>query len=146
MISIRIWNVETDSSTKAVEFLKDEFLRSQKLGYLAIRSAGRSALRKCHRKGVPVNESLREAIQHYLKQDDFIVFVTNDANPKLNNQRLVDALKHVVKDNNFADKIYFAQDIQDSQSSVNAEWQVSFRIFAQKLKVIRNNFEKTGIK
>ena len=142
MISIRVWNVESDSDPKAIRFLEDEFLKSKQLGHLAIRTAGRSALRKCHKKGAPVNESLREAIQHYLKQDDYIVFVTNDANPKLNNQKLVDALKHVVKENNFADKIYFAQDIQDSESSVNAEWQGLVSDFRAKVESDQKQFRK----
>jgi hypothetical protein len=123
MISIRVWNVESDRDAKVVKFLEDEFFKSRQLGHLAIRSAGRSALRKCHRKGAPVNDSLKKAIQHYLNQDDYIIFVTDAANLKLNNQRLVNELKHVVKDNDFAGKIYFTQDIQDSESSVNTEWQ-----------------------
>ena len=123
MISIRVWNVESDRDAKVVKFLEDEFFKSRQLGHLAIRSAGRSALRKCHRKGAPVNDSLKKAIQHYLNQDDYIVFVTDAANLKLNNQKLVNELKHIVKDNDFAGKTYFTQDIQDSESSVNTEWQ-----------------------
>ena len=121
MISVRVWNVGSDSSTKAVEFLEDEFLRSRQLGHLAIRSVGRSAFRKCHRMGAPVNDSLRKAIQHYLNQDDYIVFVTDVANSKLKNQKLVEHIRHVVKGSDFADKIYFAPDIQNSESSVNAD-------------------------
>ena len=53
MISIRVLNVESNSVPKAVDFLQDAFLRQQQLEYLAIRSAGRSAFRKGHRKGTP---------------------------------------------------------------------------------------------
>lgn len=142
MISIRVWNVESDHSTEAAIFLKDEFLRSQKLGHLAIRSAGRSALRKCHRKGAPLDDSLKKAIQHYLSQDDYIVFITDAANTKLNNQKLLDALKYVVKEYNFADKIYFAQDIQDSEASVNTKWQGLVSDFHAKVDTDREHFQK----
>ena len=142
MISIRIWNVESDSGTKAVEFLEDEFFKSRQLGHLAIRSAGRSALRKCHRMGDPVNDSLRKAIQHYLNLDDYIVFVTDTVNTKLSNQKLLDALKHVVKEYDFADKIYFAPDIQDSVSSVNTEWNGLASDFRSKVDTDREQFQK----
>ncbi len=142
MISIRVWNVASDRVTKAVEFLEDEFLGSQKLGHLAIRTAGRSALRKCHRKGAPVNDSLRKAIQHYLKQDDCIVFVTDVANSKLNTQRLLDELEHVVKDSNFADKIFFAPDIQDSELPVHTAWQGFISDFRAKVESDREQIQK----
>jgi len=89
-----------------------------------------------------VDESLKKAIQHYLKQDDYIVFVTDVANTKLNNQKLLDALKYVVKEYNFADKIYFAQDIQDSESSVNAEWQGLVSDFRAKVESEQKQFQK----
>lgn len=142
MISIRVWNVESDHSTEAVKFLEDEFLRSRQIGHLAIRSTGRSALRKCHRKGAPLDDSLKKAIQHYLNQDDYIVFITDAANPKAENQKLVDHIKNVVKDKDFTDKIYFAPDIQDSESSINAEWQGLVSDFRAKVESDRKQFRK----
>ncbi len=59
MISIRIWNLESDRDPKAVRFLENEFLRFRQLGDIAIRTAGRSTLRKCHRKGTLLEGSLR---------------------------------------------------------------------------------------
>lgn len=142
MISIRVWNVESDHDPNVIRFLEDEFLKSRQLRHLAIRSSGRSALRKCHRMGAPVNESLRKAIQHYLKQDDYIVFITDATNAKLNNQKLLYELEHVVKDNDFAGKIYFAPDIQDSETSVNAEWQGLVSDFRAKVDTDRERFRK----
>ncbi len=142
MMSVRVWNVESDSGTKAIRFLEDEFSKSKQLGYLAIRTAGRSALRKCHRKGAPLDDSLRKAIQHYLNQDDYIVFVTDAANPKVENQKLVEHIKDVVKNSDFADKIYFAPDIQDSASSVNTKWQNLASDFRAKVESGRKEFQK----
>lgn len=77
MLSVRVWNLQSDSKTTVVKFLQNEFLRFRQLEYFAIRAAGRSALRKCHKKGTPIRDSLRKAIQHYLKQDDYITFVVD---------------------------------------------------------------------
>ena len=89
MLSVRVWNLESDHDAKAVKFLEDEFVRFRQLGQLVIRKTGRSALRKCHRKGVPLKESLRKAIQHYLKQDDYIIFLIDAGNNDSRNQALL---------------------------------------------------------
>lgn len=142
MISMRVWNVESDSGTKAVDFLEDEFLRQRQLGHLVIQSAGRSAFRKCHRKGDPVNESLKKAIQHYLKQDDFIVFVTEVDNSKPQNQKLIEHIKDVVEDNDFTDKIYFLPDIQDCPSAVDTNWEDFVSAFRAEVDSNRKQFQK----
>ena len=77
MISVRVWNLESDRDAEAVRFLENTFLRFRQLEYLAIRTAGRSALRKCHRQGVPVSSNLRKILQYYLVQDDYIIFVVD---------------------------------------------------------------------
>ena len=66
MLNIRVWNLESDREAKVVRFLENTFLRFRQLEYLAIRTAGRNALRKCHRQGVPVSSSLQKTLQHYL--------------------------------------------------------------------------------
>ena len=75
MLSVRVWNLQSDCDAKAVRFLENEFLRFRQLEYLAIRTAGRSAFRKYHKKGTPVRDSLRKAIQYYLKQETTILFL-----------------------------------------------------------------------
>ena len=142
MVSIRVWNVESDSDTEVVEFLEDEFLRSRQLGHLTFRTAGRSALGKCHRMGDPVNDSLRKVIQHYLSQDDYIIFVPDAATLKSENQKLVEHIRHVVKDSDFADRIYFVPDIQDSEPAVNTAWQNLTSDFHAKLESDREQFRK----
>ena len=142
MISVRVWNVESDSGTKAVDFLEDEFLRSRKLGQLAIRSAGRSAFRKCHRKGTPINESLKKAIQHYLKQDDFIVFVTDVNNTKSENQILIEHIKIVVEESDFTDKIYFVPEIQNNESTADTTWQDFVSDFRDQVESDQKGFQK----
>lgn len=110
MIRIRVWNLESDQDANAVKYLKDGLQESTQRGQLAIQTTGRNAFHKCHKMGTPASESLKQAIQHFLKQDDCIVFVTDTAKPKSKNQKLLDEIKKVVSQNNFADRIYFAQE------------------------------------
>ena len=124
MISVRIWNLQSDSKAKAVTFLENEFLRLRQLGHLSIRPTGRNALRKCHRKGVPVSSSLRKIIQHYLKQDNYIIFVVDsDRQEQQVSKPLVDQLTQVVEDGDFSDKVFFLRDIQECESSIPIQWQ-----------------------
>ena len=124
MISVRVWNLQSDSEAKAVKFLKNEFLRLRQLGHLSIRPTGRNALRKCHRKGVLVSSSLRKTIQHYLKQDDYIIFVIDSGQQgQLEPESIVERVRRIVKDGDFSDKVFFVPDIQEDSDSISTQWQ-----------------------
>ena len=124
MISVRVWNLRSDRDAEAVRFLENTFLRFRHLAYLAIRTARRSALRKCHRKGVPVSRDLRKPLQYYLAQDDYIIFVVDpNGQQRRGSKLLVDQLRQIVKDGNFSDKVFFFPDLQEWNSSVPPQWQ-----------------------
>ena len=143
MISLRVWNLQSDRDPKAVKFLKSELLRYRQLEYLAIRTTGRSALRKCHRKGALLRESLRRAIQFYLAQDDYIIFLEDpDRQRDQKSSSLVDQLRCVVKDYNFSDKVFFAPDIQESESSVPQQWEDLISGFHIEVEEDRRRFKR----
>ena len=143
MLNIRVWNLQSDREAEAVRFLENTFLRFRQLEYLAIRTAGKSALRKCHRKGVPVNSSLRKTLQYYLAQDDYIIFVV-DPNDQLQqaSKSLVDQLRQIVKDLDFADKIFFLPDFQECGPSVPPQWQSMVSRFHTQVERDRRRFRE----
>ena len=143
MISVRVWNLESDHDPEAVKFLENEFVRFRQLEYMAIRTAGRNALRKCHRKGVPVSSSLRKAILHYLKQDDYIIFlIDTDQQRQQESKSLVKQLRYVVKDCNLSDKVFFAPDIQKSEFTTSAQWQSIVSRFRAEVESERKRFRE----
>ena len=143
MISIRVWNLESDRDARVVKFLEDEFLRFRQLEYLAVRTAGRSALRKCHRKGVPLTERLRKAIQHYLKQDNYIIFVIDsDQRGQLESKSLVEQIRRVVKDGDFSDKVFFVPDIQECDDAISTQWQRIVSRFRTEVESERKQFRE----
>ena len=93
-------------------------------------------------KGPLVNESLKKAIQLYLKQDDFIVFVTEVINVKSQNQSLIEHIKNVVEENHFTDRIYFLPDIQDGAAAVDTDWQDFVSAIHTEVDRSRKQFEK----
>ena len=124
MISVRVWHLESDRNARVVKFLENEFFKYRQLAYLAIRTTGRSALGKRHRKGATLKESLKKAIQHYLKQDNYIIFVTDpDQREQLDSKSLVEQIREDVKDGDFSDKIFFMPDIQESGDAISTGWQ-----------------------
>ena len=143
MLSVRVWNLQSDHDAKAVKFLENEFLRFRQLEYLAVRTTGRSALRRCHRKGTPITDSLRKAIQHYLKQDDYIIFVfDSDQRGQLESKSLVEQIRRVVKDEDFSDKVFFVPDIQECDDSVSTQWQSIVSRFRTEVESERKRFRE----
>ena len=148
MISVRVWNLESDRDARAVKFLENEFVRFRQLEYLAIRTAGRNALRKCHRQGVPVSSSLRKTIQYYLAQDDYIIFIVDlNRQQRRGSKLLVDQLREIVEDSDFADKVFFLPDLQECGSSVPTEWQSMVSHFRTEVeserKRLREEWDRT---
>ena len=124
MLSVRVWNLQSNCDAEAVKFLENEFFRFRQLGDIAIRTAGRSTLRKCHRKGVPISSSLRKAIENYFKQDDYIIFIVDfDQQGESESKLLLEQIRGVVTDADFSDKIFFMSDIQECNDVIPTEWQ-----------------------
>ena len=140
MLSVRVWNLESDRDAEAVRLLEHTFLRFRQLEYVAIRTIGRSALRKCYRKGTPITESLRKAIQHYLKQDDSIIFVIDADQQK--SSPLVDELGCVIKECDFSDRVFFAPDIQEGESATPMQWQSIILRFQTEVESDRKRFQE----
>ncbi|RKU26482.1 hypothetical protein C6499_13270 [Candidatus Poribacteria bacterium] len=143
MLSVRVWNLQSDGDAKAVGFLENEFFRFRQLGDIAIRTAGRSTLRKCHTKGIPISSSLRKAIENYFKQDDYIIFVTaTDQQHQQESNSLINQLRHVVKDCGFSDKVFFLPDIQECDDSISTQWQRIVSRFRTEVENERKRFRE----
>ena len=143
MLSVRVWNLLSDRDAKAVKFLENEFFRLRQLGDIAIQTAGRSTLRKCHTKGAPISSSLRKAIENYFKQDDYIIFVIDaDQQHQQESDSLINQLKHVVKDCGFSDKVFFVPDIQECDGSISTQWQRMVSHFRTEVESERKRFRE----
>ena len=143
MLSVRIWNLQSDSDANIVKFLEDEFLRYRQLEVLAIRTSGRGTLRRCHEKGTPLKGNLKRAIQHYLKQDDYIIFITDsDQCRQLESKSLVAQIRRVVKDGDFSDKVFFLSDIQETESALPMRWQHIVSRFRAEVESERKRFRE----
>ena len=143
MLSVRVWNLQSDCDAEAVRFLENEFIRFRQLGDIAIRTAGRSTFRKCHTKGTPISSSLRKAIENYFKQDDYIIFIVDfDQQGESVSKSLLDQIRSVVTDGDFSDKIFFIPDIQECRDSIPTQWQDIVSRFRTEVESGRKRFRE----
>ena len=143
MLSVRVWNLQSDCDAKAVKFLENEFFRFRQLGDIAIRTAGSRTLRKCHTKGTPISSRLRKAIENYFKQDDYIIFLIDaDQQHQQKSNSLINQLRHVVKDCSFSHKVFFVPDIQECDGSILTQWQNIVSRFRTEVENERKRFRE----
>lgn len=112
MPSIRIWTLESDNDAKAVECLANKLTKYMRLGQRRIYTAGR---RKPSIK-------LEEAIQNFLKRDDYLILIIDRDGPRAYHKRLQDPnslinqIKRIVRDRRFAGKVFLVEAIQELEA------------------------------
>ena len=110
MPSVRIWTLESDNDAKAVECLANKLVKHLHLTDLTIRSSGRKAVPKGNRNRTRSGDSLRKAVQYYLRQEDYVVFVYDNDSPMSRHQRqqepnsLINQVSQILKDQLFKER------------------------------------------
>ena len=119
MPTVRIWSLEPDYDAEAIQRLADELLTHLRIGNLSIQASDRTALPKHTRNGEHSSDTLRKALQNYLKQDDCVIFVTDQERPMSIYQRwqkpnsLINQIEQIVTDSKFAGKVFLARAVHD---------------------------------
>ena len=117
MSTIRIWAVNSDHDAKSVKRLAEKFLTDSQPGHLSIQTADKKAF--LVRKGKSLSDALRKATQHYLKQDECVIFVADSSSPMPTHQQpqesdsLIYHIEQVVHDDIFDGKVVLAQGAQE---------------------------------
>ena len=75
MTSVRIWSLEPDYDAEAIKRLADKLVSPSQLGNLSIEASDRNVLSIHKSNGGPSSNTLRKAVQHYLKQDAWCHFL-----------------------------------------------------------------------
>ncbi len=117
MSSVRIWAVKSDHDYKMVKRLAEKLLTDSRLGNLSIRTADKKAF--LNRNGKSLSDTLKKATQHYLEQDDRIIFVADLGPPMPIHQQqqesdsLIHHVEQIVDDDTFAGRVFLAQGVQE---------------------------------
>lgn len=144
MPNIRIWTLESENDAKAVECLANKLVTHLQLGNISIQR-GPKAVPKRNRRGASSSDTLRMAVQNYLKQDDCVIFVIDSDGPMSSHQRkqeknsLINQITDVVRDRRFTGKVFLAQAVQELEAWLLIDCLGIFCYFASKVAQYREN-------
>ncbi len=131
MTNIRIWTVESNYDAKVLKSLGNRLATDLKLGNLSIQTAGSKAFPMPNVSVESLNGNLKKAVRHYLKQDDYVIFIANSQESVPNGTQLqksgalVKQIKQIVADPSFAGKVFFALGVPELEARL---WQVHLGI------------------
>lgn len=118
MSTVRIWDLNLDYDAISVKRMTEKLSPDlQPVGPQSIRTAQKKGF--LIRKGRSLNNTLRKAIQLYLQQDDYVIFVADPNSPPQTHQQprvpdsLIGHVEQVVKDNIFDGKVFLARSVQE---------------------------------
>lgn len=144
MPNIRIWTLESDIDAKAVECLANKLVTHLQLGNISIQR-GPKAVPKRNQRGASLSDTLRMAVQNYLKQDACVIFVIDSDGLKASHQRkreqnsLINQITRVVEDRRFTGKVFLAQAVQELEAWLLIDCLGIFCYFASKVARYRKN-------
>ena len=122
MTTVRIWSLEPDYDAEAIERLADKLVTPSQLGNLSIRASDRNALRIHKSNGAPSSDTLRKALQHYLKQDACVILFTDQDSPTSIHQRwektdsLIKQIEQISDDSSFDEKVFFTRTVHELEA------------------------------
>jgi hypothetical protein len=102
-----------------VKRLADKLVSDSRLGNLSIRTADQKRFLKRNGKDDALSDTLKKATQHYLDQDDCVIFVADLGAPMPTHQQpheldsLSDHIEQIVDDDRFAGRVFLAQGVQE---------------------------------
>ncbi len=110
MPSIRIWTLESDNDAKVVRCLANKLVNFMQLTPIPIYTAGGP------------QPQLKNVIQNYLKQDDYVIIVIDSDGRMTRNERLKQANSNINKclqivgDPCFVDRVFLVEAVQELEA------------------------------
>ena len=145
MPTIRIWALESDNDAKAVRCLANKLVEHLQLGGVSIQTVdGQRFLRRSTSSSSSGNR-LRSAVQNFIAQGEYIIFVIDNDSPMSLHQRrqepnsLINQVQRILQDRRFSDKVFFTPAIQELEVWLLIDCLGIFCYFATRRAQYRNN-------
>ena len=145
MPTIRIWALESDNDAKVVRCLANKLVEHLQLGGVSIQTVeGQRFLRRSTSSSSSGNR-LRSAVQNFIAQGEYIIFVIDNDSPMSLHQRrqepnsLINQVQRIVQDRRFSDKVFFIPAIQELEAWLLIDCLGIFCYFASQRAQYRNN-------
>ena len=119
MPTVRIWTLEPDHDTEAIERLANKLVADLQVGNLSVQTADKKALLKYAKENDSLSDTLTIAAQHCLQKDNCVIFIVDPSPPIPIHQRqeksdsLIYHVEQIVDDDRFAGRVFLAQGVQE---------------------------------
>ena len=122
MPTIRIWALESDNDAKAVRYLASELVRHLQLGRVSIQTV--EGQRFLKNRGIPgsVDDKLKKAIQNFVNQDEYVIFVIDTDSPMSLHQRrqepnsYINQIERIIRDRSFNGRVFFTPAVHELEA------------------------------
>ncbi len=122
MPTIRIWALESDNDAKAVRCLANKLRTHLHLEHVSIQTIESQRFLKNRRIQGTLGDKLRKAVQNFVNQGEYVIFVIDSDSPMSLHQRrqepnsLINQIERIVQDNSFAGKVFFTPAVQELEA------------------------------
>lgn len=145
MPTIRIWALESDNDAKAVRCLAHKLVEHLQLGRVSIQTV--EGQRFLKNRGIPgsVDDKLKKAVQNFVNQDEYVIFVIDTDSPMSLDQRrqepnsYINQIERIVGDQDFAGKVFFTPAVHELEAWLLIDCLGIFCYFASRYAQYRNN-------
>ena len=145
MPTIRIWALESDNDAKAVRCLANKLVTYLQLGRVSIQTVEGKIFLKNRRIRGSLGDKLRNAVQNFVSQNEYVIFVIDSDSPMSLHQRrqepnsYINQIERIVADRSFAGRVFFAPAIQELEAWLLIDCLGIFCYFANRRAQYRDN-------
>ena len=145
MPTVRIWTLESDNDAKAVRCLASKLVPHLQLGSISIQTVEGQRFLKNRRIRGTLGDKLRKAVQNFVDQDEYVIFVIDTDSPMSLHRRrqepnsFINQIERIVGDHSFAGKVFFAPAVQELEAWLLVDCLGIFCYFASKRLQYRDN-------
>lgn len=145
MPTIRIWALESDNDAKAARCLANKLVTHLQLNNISVQTVENRRFLKDRRIRGTLNDQLRKAVQNFLDQGEYVIFVIDSDSPMSLHQRrrepnsFINQIEQIVRDRSFDGRVFFAPAIHELEAWLLIDCLGIFCYFASRRAQYRNN-------
>lgn len=145
MPSIRIWTLESPNDAKAVRCLANKLVNHLCLSHISINTVEGQTFLKNQRIPGSLGDKLSKAVQNFVDQGEYIIFIIDSDSPMSLHQRrqetnsLINQINRILGDQKFSGKVFFTPAVQELEAWLLIDCLGIFCYFASKRSRYREN-------
>ena len=122
MPTIRIWTLESDNDAKAVRCLAHKLVEHLQLGHVSIQTVEGHRFLRNRRIPGSVDDKLKKAVQNFVSQGEYVIFVIDTDSPMSLHQRRqepnsnINRIERIIRDRSFNGRVFFTPAVHELEA------------------------------